>query len=238
MNLEPAGTFVLIPGAGGSAWYWHRVLPLLKEAGHDAIAVDLPGDDPAAGLAEYSTLVADAIGDRHNVLLVAQSLGGFTSPLVAARVPVQELIFVNAMIPWPGETPGEWWDNAGWSQARGAAAENGGYQTEFDLPVYFLHDVPPEVAAAGEQYQRPEADAVFTSVCDFGTWPTVPIKVLAGADDRFFPVDFQRRLARQRLGVEADVLPGGHLIALAQPDRLASYLLDAGKALRPRARIS
>jgi hypothetical protein len=33
--------FVLIPGAGGVAWYWHLVVPLQERAGHDAIAVDL-----------------------------------------------------------------------------------------------------------------------------------------------------------------------------------------------------
>jgi hypothetical protein len=33
--------FVLVPGAGGMAWYWHRVVPLLGSAGHQAIAVDL-----------------------------------------------------------------------------------------------------------------------------------------------------------------------------------------------------
>jgi hypothetical protein len=38
-------SFVLIPGAGGVAWYWHRVIPLLEQAGHEAVAVDLPGDD-------------------------------------------------------------------------------------------------------------------------------------------------------------------------------------------------
>ena len=73
-------TFVLIPGAGGTAWYWHRIVPLLRRAGHGAIAVDLPGDDPAAGLPEYADLVVAAIGDRTNVVLVAQSLGGFTAP--------------------------------------------------------------------------------------------------------------------------------------------------------------
>ena len=76
---DPAGkrrAFVLIPGAGGAAWYWHRVVRLLQEAGHEAIAVDLPGDDPAAGLPEYTDLVADAIGARGTVVLVAQSLGG------------------------------------------------------------------------------------------------------------------------------------------------------------------
>jgi pimeloyl-ACP methyl ester carboxylesterase len=129
------------------------------------------------------------------------------------------------MIPSPGETPGAWWDNTGATEARAAAAEQGGYGTEFDETVYFLHDVSPEVVATSAPHQRPEAGAVFGSVCDFGAWPSVPIRVVAGADDRFFPVEFQRELARDRLGVAADVLPGGHLIALAQPARLADYLL-------------
>ena len=221
-------TFVLIPGAGGTAWYWHRVADLLREAGYEAIPVDLPGDDPAAGLPEYASLVARAAGSRDNVVIVAQSLGGFTAPLAAERMSVSSLVFVNAMIPCPGETPGAWWDNTGWAQARIAAAEQRGYATEFDLATYFLHDVPPDVAAAGEPYQRPEADVAFASVCDFSAWPPVPIRVVAGADDRFFPVGWQQALASERLGVAADVLPGGHLIALAQPARLAGYLVDRG----------
>lgn len=228
---DPAGaratrTFVLIPGAGGTAWYWHRVVPLLRAAGHEAVAVDLPGDDGTAGLPEYTRLTIDAIGDHRDVVLVAQSLGGFTAPLVAQALPVSALVFVNAMIPKPGETAGAWWDNVGWEEARVAAAERGGYPTGFDLDTYFLHDVAPEVAEAGLPYQRPEADAVFGSPCDFASWPDVPLRVVAGADDRFFPAGFQRDVARGRLGVEADVLPGGHLIALAQPAPLARYLLS------------
>jgi pimeloyl-ACP methyl ester carboxylesterase len=218
-------TFVLIPGAGGAAWYWHRVVPLLRQAGCEAIAVDLPGDDPAAGLPEYASVIASAIGERDDVVLVAQSLGGFSAPLVAAKVPVRSIVLVNPMIPVPGETPGAWWGNTGSAQARVAAAGQGGYSPEFDEAVYFLHDVPAEVVASGEQHQRPEVDAVFGSVCDFAAWPGVPIRVVAGADDRFFPVAFQRKLARERLGMEADVLPGGHLIALARPAEVAGYLL-------------
>ena len=219
-------TFVLIPGAGGVAWYWHRVVPLLQEAGNEAIAVDLPADDEHAGLPEYTREVVNAIGDRLDVVIVAQSLGGFTAPLVAAKVPVRALVFVNAMIPMPGETPGAWWDNTGSLQAREAAAQQGGYSAEFDPAGYFLHDVPPEVAAKGEPHQRPEADAVFGSVCSFDSWPSVPIRVVVGADDRFFPVEFQRTVARDRLGLKADVLPGGHLIALSRPLGLAKYLLS------------
>ena len=220
-------SFVLIPGAGGAAWYWHRVVPLLRQAGHEAIAVDLPGDDETAGLFEYARLVADAIDGRRNVVLVAQSLGAFTAPLAAAMAPVAAIVFVNAMIPLPGETPGAWWDNTGQAQAQMAAAQRNGYSSEFDLETYFLHDVPPEVLNSPEARQRPEADVAFESACDFSSWPSVPIRVVAGADDRLFPVEFQQRLARGRLGVQADVLPGGHLIALAQPDALALYLLKA-----------
>ncbi len=84
--------------------------------------------------------------------------------------------------------------------------------------------VNPEVVAAGEGHQFPEADAVFGSVCDFAAWPRVPVRAVAGADDRFFPAGFQRALAAGRLGADADVLPGGHLIALARPAELAGYL--------------
>lgn len=218
-------SFVLIPGAGGVAWYWHRVVPLLTAAGHEAIPVDLPGDDDSAGLPEYAGIVAAAIGDRSDVVLVAQSLGGFTAPLVAARTSLRGLVFVNAMIPVPGETPGAWWENTGSGQARTEAAAAGGYSQDFDDVTYFLHDVPPDVLADGENLQRPESDAVFGSVCEFEGLPPVPVKVVVGRDDRLFPAEFQLRVARDRLGVTADVLPGGHLIALAQPEALAGYLL-------------
>ncbi len=221
--------FALIPGAGGVAWYWHRVRPLLQAAGHEAIPVDLPGDDPDAGLAEYARLVIDAIGDHPDVVVVAQSLGGFTAPLVTAAIPARALVFVNAMVPLPGETPGAWWGNTGSEPARVAAAEQGGYPAEFDNDVHFLHDVPPEIVAAGEPYQRPETDAVFASTCDFAEWPAIPIRVVAGRDDRFFPPAFQQRVARDRLGIAADLLPGGHLMALSEPEALATYLIDAAR---------
>src|SRR5262245_19301978 len=113
-------TFVLIPGAGGDAWYWHLVVAQLEQRGYDAIPVDLPAADDRAGLAQYAAAVVRAIGNRtpQRVGVIAQSLGGFTAPLVCARVPVALLVLVNAMIPKPGETPGEWWRNTGHAEAK------------------------------------------------------------------------------------------------------------------------
>ena len=200
---------------------------LLVEAGHEAIAVDLPGDDETAGLRRYAGLVVAAIGSRSEVVLVAGSLGGFTAPLVCERVHVRELVLVNAMIPDPGETARDWWAHTGALEAQDEAARAGGYGA-FDPATYFLHDVDAEVAAEGEPYQRSEADIAFESACDFKAWPTMKIRVLAGNDDRFFPVGMQRRVARDRLGVVADVLPGGHLLPLVQPRLVADYLMQTG----------
>jgi pimeloyl-ACP methyl ester carboxylesterase len=218
-------SFVLIPGAGGVAWYFSRLVPLLEHAGHRAIAVDLPGADETAGLCEYADLVEQAAGDADDVVLVAQSLGGFTAAVVAARRPVRGIVFMNAMIPNPGEKADDWWGAVDSNAARIAAAEQGGYPVGFDLETYFLHDVDPAVAAEGEPYQRPEANITFEIECSFERWPDVPIRVLVGADDRFFPAEFQRRVAKERLGIDADVLPGGHLMALSNAPAVADYLV-------------
>ena len=218
-------SFVLVPGAGGMAWYWHRVVPLLRAAGHEPVAVDLPGDDRHSGLAAYADIVSRVIADRSDAILVAQSLAGFTAPLVCARVPIRMLVFVNAMIPKPGETAGAWWGATGAVQAREQAAVRGGYAKEFDATTHFLHDVPRDVLRTGPQKPREEADAVFAEPCRFERWPHIPIHVLAGRDDRFFPIDFRRRVARERLGKEVEEIPGGHLVALSNPTGLTERLL-------------
>jgi len=217
-------TLVLIPGAGGAGWYWHLVEAELRRHGHDVVAVDLPTDDKRAGLPAYADAVVAAVNGRRDIALVAQSMGAFTVPLVWQRVSTSLIVLVNAMIPQPGETPGEWWGNVGSEQARLDAAQRCGYDTEFDLATYFLHDVPADVATEGEPYQREQADTPFGDVCTFTEWPAIPIKVVSGREDRFFPLDLQLRLARERLGVVADVVPGGHLAALSHPTELARQL--------------
>ena len=218
-------TFVLIPGAGGAASFWSRVTPLLEAGRHETIAVDLPGADESAGLPEYTDLVLAAIGDRDDVVLVAQSMGAFTAPMVCARRPVRLLLLVNAMIPRPGETPGEWWGNTGSEEARIAAARDGGYSAELDLETTFLHDVPAETLASGEVSGGPEADIAFAQPCAIDRWPDVPTQVISGRDDRLFPLEFQRRVAKDRLGLEVEVVPGGHLAALSYPAALADQIL-------------
>lgn len=221
-------TFALIPGAGSDSWYWHLVVPELEAAGHDTIAVDLPCTDDSASFAEYAAVVVDAIGDRDDVVIVAQSMGGFTAPLVADRVPAVKLIvLVAAMVPVPGESGGEWWDNTGQSRARAEQAERDGRTIDggFDPVQEFLHDVPADIVAAGWDHVSEQSDAPFADPWPLDAWPDVPTRFVLGSNDRFFPADFQRRVVRGRLGIEPDEIDTGHLPALAKPRELAALLL-------------
>ncbi|MDP9335555.1 MAG: alpha/beta hydrolase [Actinomycetota bacterium] len=228
-------TYVLIHGAGSDSWYWHLVVPELRARGHEVVAPDLPGDDDSAGLSEYADVVMDAVGDRPDLVVVAQSLGGFTAPLVCDRVPVSLLILVAAMVPLPGERPGDWWANTGWEQARREQAERDGRATggEFDVITEFFHDVPPEVTAeAMARGERKQSGTPFEKPWPLAAWPDVPTKFLLCRHDRFFPAEFMRRVVRERLNIAPDELDGGHLPVLARPGELA----DRMEAYRAGAR--
>jgi pimeloyl-ACP methyl ester carboxylesterase len=218
-------TFVLIPGAGGQASYWHPLAAELERRGHTAIPVQLPTGDDEAGLAAYADTVVAAIGDRTPVVLVAQSMGGLTAPLVCERVPVELLVLVNAMVPRPGETGADWWTVTGQGAARAAHWERAGITGDpDDDAVMYLHDVPAEVAAASADEKVEQSWRPFTEPWPLTRWPDVPTRVLVGRDDRLFPADFQRQVAADRLGLEVDELPGGHLVALSRPVELADRL--------------
>lgn len=220
-------TYVLIPGAGGYAWYWHLLEPELRGRGHDVVAADLPANDDSAGLAEYAGAVVEAIGDRTGIVLVAQSLGGFTAPLVCERVPVDLLVMLNAMVPSPGESAGEWWTNTGHAKARAeqAARDGRNLAADEDLMDAFFHDVSPEVVAEAWARGEPrQSGTPFEEPWPLREWPDVPTRFLQGRDDRFFPVEFQRRVVRERLGITPDEMAGGHLVALACPKELADRL--------------
>ena len=219
-------TFVLIPGAGGLAWEWHRLGPELQTLGHAALPIELPAGDDSAGLAEYAEVVANAIDDRTGVVLVAQSYGGFTAPLVCERARVDLLVFLNAMIPQPGETFGEWWSNTDQGPAQREYAQQIGLtpaELDDDRVVYY-HDLPDDLVEEALRLDADQSSTPLGQPWPLERLPDVPIRVISGRDDRMFPAAFQRRVAQERLGITPDTIPGGHMVALSNPVGLAEQL--------------
>ena len=187
-----------------------------------------------AGLPEYADLVAAAIGEprrrgagRPVAGRVHRAAGRRAGPGGRDRAGERD-------DPPAGRDGGRsGGTNTGSARPASTAAERGGYRSSSTWRVYFLHDVPPEVVAAGA---RPAARRVRRGVRhalrlhrlaagpDPGAWP--------GRTTGSSRPASSGRVARDRLGVEADVLPGGHLIALSQPARLADYLLGVSAAAR------
>jgi pimeloyl-ACP methyl ester carboxylesterase len=210
-------TFVLIHGGGGTAWQWHLLDAELRERGHDVVAVDLPTEDPDAGLGDYAHSVVQAIGERAGLVVVAHSWGGFVGPLVCDRVKADLLVLLAGMVPVHGEPPADWWENTGF-----------GMKDIDDAVDLFMHDVPPGLAAEASRRGRTHAEKALAEPWPLERWPDVPTRFLLCRDDRWFPADFMRAMARERLGVEADEIDGSHSVMLSRPrelaDRLESYL--------------
>jgi pimeloyl-ACP methyl ester carboxylesterase len=220
-------TFVLLHGAGSDSWYWHLVAPRLIAAGYKAIAVDLPVDDDTCGLAEYAATAIDTIGSRRGLTLVAQSMGAFTAPMIAAELPVDQILLVAPMVPAPGETPGQWWDRTGQPEAARRYAVKQGRDPDlpFDPVEIFLHDVEPTIVAASVDHVRNQSGRPFEDPWPLERWPDLPTSCVIGTGDRLFPPQFQRRVIQERLGLSPDEINTGHLPALSRPEELTRILL-------------
>ena len=162
-------------GAGSGPEYWYRLTPLLEQAGHVVVPVGLP-NQPGATLTDQADAIVAAAGAAPRVVLVAQSMAGFSAPLACDRLPVAWLVLVNAMIPRPDETAGAWWENTGQPAAARANDEREGRDPEapFDVHTVFLHDVPPEILERVLETETSEpADSLFAVPFDRPDWPAL-----------------------------------------------------------------
>ena len=225
-------TYVLIHGSGDSAFYWHLLDRELGERGHQVVAVDLPCDDESAGLAEYADTVVDAIGGRTELIVVAQSFGAFTAPLVstpgAGRAdgpggrddPAAGREGATTGRPPPASTP-----------PRGRARRRRRQRDRRLLPRR-----PASAGGRGRAEGAPAGAAPGREPWPLAAWPDVPTRYLLCRDDRFFPAAWLRGVVRERLGIVPDEIDGGHCPALGRPRELAERL-EAYRAELPPPRV-
>lgn len=204
----------------------------LRERGHDVVVMDLPVDDDSAGLSEYADVVVEAIGDRTDLVVVAQSFGGYVAPIVCDRVPARLLVLVAGMVPSPGESSEEMFANTGYKQEE--------QEDRNDLAVFY-HDVPPRLASEAIKRGRKQSSTPGKEPWPLTTWPDVPTRYLLCRKDRLFPRAWVRRAVRERLGITPDEIDSGHCPALSRPQELADRLETYWAAvthLKPRQKRS
>jgi len=106
-------TFILIHGSWHGAWCWHKLLPFIKDAGHTAVALDMPGrgNNPAPiedqTLSNYVATAVEAIDlSQKPVYLVGHSAGGAVISQAAEERParIESLIYVAAFMLTDGQS--------------------------------------------------------------------------------------------------------------------------------------
>jgi pimeloyl-ACP methyl ester carboxylesterase len=222
---------VLIHGSYFGAWSWDLLAPELETRGHRVTAVDLPISETGMGAGAYADAVIAGADWSDPPVLVAHSMAGLVAPVVAARRPVARVILIAAFLPRPGTSANEQRRTEPIDPAAGPSTAE---WTDLGDDVWqvgpttarevFMQDASDEVAAWALARLRPQSYRVMSEVTPLEAWPTVAIDYVVCRDDRALNPDWARTAVRERLGVEAIEIDGGHSPMLTRPAELATLI--------------
>ncbi len=110
-----AANFLLVHGSWHGGWCWDRLVPILKERGHQAWAPTLIGlgdraaeATPKTGLATHVKQLADFVAenDLQDLTVVGHSYAGLVMVGFAERVAdrISHLIYLDALVPHDGQS--------------------------------------------------------------------------------------------------------------------------------------
>jgi pimeloyl-ACP methyl ester carboxylesterase len=221
----------LVHGSYHGSWCWDLLRPELERLGHRVITMDLPVSDPNVGALEYAQAVDDALDRDSAPMLVGHSMAGLVTPLVAAKRSVRQLVFLAAFLPSPGKSAN---DQRATEPIDGRIAPATAEWTDLGDDVWkigpntatelFFHDATPDIARWATGNLRPQSYRVMNEISPLTSWPDVRVASIVCRDDRALNPDWVRTAARERLGVEAIELDGGHSPFLTRPAELARLL--------------
>ncbi|BCY09620.1 alpha/beta fold hydrolase [Actinoplanes sp. L3-i22] len=229
-------TFVLVPGAWMGAWSWHPVAGLLRAAGHDVVALTMPGlsygSSPVGlGLADAVDFVVREIEarDLRDVVLVAHSWGGYPATGAAHRLTgrIAKVVYYNAVVPARGASMGD--ENEVYGKAildSIAATPDRTVSIPLDaVRAGLMQDESAELQELVFGLTLPQPGGYMVDALD------VPTVVEAGLPAAYLLGVADQSLARPgdefaaRLGVRPVPVPGSHMAMLSKPAEIAEALL-------------
>jgi hypothetical protein len=227
-------TYALMHGLWSSGWHWHAVGELLQEHGHRVVIPDLPIDDATAGSEAWAACVVEAIGqDDGPVIVVAHSIAGLALPLVAAERPIVTMVYLAAIPPVLGRSAEESVPTRALTQrfsslvSRLQVADDGStrWTSLTDAAEALYDELPRGVALVAASHLRRQYYLAWDEVCPLTEWPDTPAASIVCRHDQVFSPVWLREASRERLGIEAVELAGGHMPFLVRPSELVNLLL-------------
>jgi pimeloyl-ACP methyl ester carboxylesterase len=220
--------FVLVHGTTQSPVGWDRLADELRERGHGATAIDLPGDEPEwtpADYARHAAAQAGNVGERP--VVVAHSGAGVLLPAIAGTVSAVTAVWLAAYVP-DLAGGGSMLDDIKTQRDTMFHPDWLGVDPTSDpqLALRFLfHDCDPQTQqwALGTLRLFNPGPAVYQH-SPAALPDGISRAAIVPAADRTLRPEWMRQAARQRLGIEPTPIDTGHCPHVSQPGKLADIL--------------
>lgn len=226
-NTTNATNIVLVHGGWADGSGWNKQIPILRDAGHKVIAVQLP----TQSLSEDVETVKRAINYIGGpVTLVGHSYGGAVITNAAHNNPnVTGLVYIAAFAPDEGQALGDFVNPANFPKEL-FLMDSGGfiYLNPEIFRENFAQDVTPEEADLMAIVQKPFNQSNFVAKSGPPAWKELPTWYQISDADRMIPPDVQRTFAQQMNATTLN-LNASHASYVSHPNEISDFILNATK---------
>jgi pimeloyl-ACP methyl ester carboxylesterase len=222
-----ATNIVLVHGVWADGSSWSKVIPILENAGHRVIAVQLPLHSLADDVATVKRAI-DLVGGP--TILVGHSYGGFVITNAGYNNQnVTGLVYVSAFGPDEGESTANFVDVAKLPPGL-LVFDSGGYAYINPEMFHeaFVQDANATEAKTLAVVQKPAHQSILTEPSGPPAWKQLPTWFEVSESDRIIPPDAQRQFA-QRMNATTISLNSSHASLVTHPDEIAQLILNATK---------
>jgi pimeloyl-ACP methyl ester carboxylesterase len=226
-NATTKTNIVLVHGMFADGSSWSKVIPILQNAGHRVIAVQLAFHSLAEDVDTVKRAI-ELVGAP--VTLVGHSFGGFVITNAGYNNQnVTGLVYVSALAPDEGESavnfvPVE-------SLPPGFLIFDSGGFAYINPDLFtqaFAQDVNTTEAETLAVVQKPAHQSLFTEPSGPPAWKQLPTWFEVSEGDRVYPPDALRMFA-QRMNATTISLNSSHASLVSHPDEIAQLILDAAR---------
>ena len=220
---------VLVHGTYVDGSSWSKVIPILQNAGHKVIAVQLPLHSLADDIATVKRAI-DSVGAP--VILVGHSYGGFVMTNAAYNNSnVKGLVYIAAFAPEEGQSLGNFVDLKKFPKGL-LVFDKGGfvYINPEAFGQVIAQDADPAQAKVIAAAQKPFNQSILAEKSGPPAWKQLPSWYQVSENDHAIPPDAERLFAKQ-INATTISLPSSHASPLSHPNEVAQLILDAANKL-------
>jgi pimeloyl-ACP methyl ester carboxylesterase len=233
---------VLVHGAWADSSSWNAVVEQLQSLGYTVDAAP----NPLRGVSGDSAYLSDFLSTISGpIVLVGHSYGGFVITNAATgNTQVKALVYDDAFIPAPGDTP------LSLSSAKpgsclavdpstvlnfvpypgSPSGDADLYVKQSVFPGCFANGLPASEGAALAAEQQPLAASTLSeSLTTAPAWQTIPSWAVIGTEDHVIPPAEQLAMA-QRAGAHITKIDAPHLSMISDPGAVTRVILNAARA--------